>query len=383
MMPRLSGLLVAIALATPYFGYASEAEFAGALDAFLREREADDFSGAVMVERGNEVVFAGYYGLANRELDIPWSASTVYCLGSITKPMTAAAITKLHVDGKLSVEDSIARWIPGLTEDKQAIKIHHLLTHSAGVPNIFGGDFDEIATREWFLDQFRQCDLLWGPEDFGETYDYSNAGFSLLAVIIEEASGMEYEQYLKKTFFEPLDMTMTGYTNENWTPEDFAHGYRTGRDTGVVVLKHALPDGPSWNLRGNGGISTTLDDMRKWTHAMRDFKVYTPEMIRMIETPYVREGETARYFYGYGWSMYTTRRGTKCVTHNGGDGISFADCRRYVDEDTLILIASNEARTSAERFVGKIVDIVFPPANDPGELKKPGRPFERPGGVAG
>jgi CubicO group peptidase (beta-lactamase class C family) len=363
-MPRFTMLVVAASCLWPAFASPAGPPFAAPLDTFLHEREHAGFSGAVVVEQGGDVAFAGYYGFANREFEVPWSENTVYSIGSITKPMTAAAVTKLHVDGKLSVEDSISRWIPGLSGGKRAITVHHLLTHSAGVPNIFGGDFDATATREWFLDQFRHCELLWGPEDFGKKYDYSNAGYSLLAVIIEEASGMPYETYLKRTFFEPLGMTMTGYTNANWKPEVFSHGYRTGRDIGVVVLKHALPDGPSWNLRGNGGICTTLVDMRRWVRAMRDYAVYTPEMIRLIETPYVREGERAHSFYGYGWSMYTTRRGTKCVTHNGGDGTSFADCRRYVDEDTLILIASNDARQSAERFVARIVEFVFPPGAD-------------------
>lgn len=360
MKLRFPLFLMTALLISPEILSAEEPAFAGPLDEFLREREANDFAGAVVVEQGGEVVFAEYYGLANRELSIPWSESTVYCLGSITKPMTGAAITKLHVDGKLSVEDSIGKWIPGLSEEKQAITIHHLLTHSAGVPDIFGGDFDPKATREWFLDQFRACDLLWGPEDVGKKYQYSNAGYSLLAVIIEEASGMPYEDYLKSALFEPIGMTMTGYTNPNWKPEYFARGYRAGVDTGVVVLKHALPDGPAWNLRGNGGISTTFGDMRKWVRAMRDYTVYTPEMIRLIETPHVREGERSASFYGYGWAMYTTPRGTKCVSHNGGDGISFADCRRYVDEDTLVLIASNEARANGERFVGKIMEFIFP-----------------------
>lgn len=346
----------------PLFATAAEPKFAAALDTFLEEREAHDFAGFVVVERSGEVIYERYSGLANQALNIPWSKDTVYCLGSITKPMTAAAIAKLHVEGKFSVQDPITKWIPGLSGDKAQITIHHLLTHSAGVPDIFGGDFDPKATRAWFLDQFRACELLWGPADFGKKYRYSNAGYSLLAVIIEEVSGMPYEDYLKSAIFEPIGMSMTGYTNERWTPEMFAHGYRSGVDTGVVVLKNALPDGPSWNLRGNGGISTTIGDMRKWVHAMKDHVVYTPEMVSLIETPYVREGEGANSFYGYGWAIYTTARGTKCVTHNGGDGISFADCRRYVDEDTLILIASNEARANAERFVGKVTELVFGPA---------------------
>lgn len=333
--------------------------WADALHAFLKDREAHGFAGAVLVDQGGEVVFAQGYGLANREQEIPWTTETVTTVGSITKPITGSAIVKLHVEGALSVDDPLGRWIPDLPEDKASITLHQLLTHSAGVPDIFGGDFLKDSTREWFLDRFRECDLLWSAEERGRRYQYSNAGYTLLAIVIEEASGTPYEEYLHKTFFEPLGMTNTGYTIPDWKPEQFAHGYRRDQDWGVVALKHVLPDGPSWNLRGNGGIHSTLEDMRKWHRAMIEYRVFTPEMIQLIETPYVREGEDSAGFYGYGWALARTRHGERLVWHNGGNGIFFAEMRRYVGEDTLVEIATNVAERPGDRFMGRIVEFVF------------------------
>lgn len=355
----LSCAVMAVATVWPAAAQVDPGQWTGPLDAFLQDREADGFAGAVLIEQNGEVVFSRGYGYANREEKIPWSAETVTTIGSITKPMTASAIVKLHVEGKLSVQDTIDRWIPGLSADKAQITLHDLLTHSAGVPDSFGGDFDKHATRDWFLQRFRDCKLLWGPDEFGKRYQYSNAGFTLLAIVIEEVTVQSYEQYLHDTFFAPLGMTQTGYTIPEWKPGQFAHGYVRDKDWGVVALKHALPDGPSWNLIGNGGIHSTLNDMRKWHRAMVDYDVFTPEMIRLMETPYVRESPQASMFRGYGWGVMLSPRNTRIVRHNGGNGIFFADFKQFPDENTLILLASNVAEQSGQRYVGRIMRFVF------------------------
>jgi len=208
------------------------------------------------------------------------------------------------------------------------------------------------------IETFAKSKLLWGPEDFGNKYHYSNVGYSLLAIVIQRASGIPYEDYLKKSFFEPLGMTMTGYTNANWKPEDFAHGYSRDRDDGVVVLKHALPDGPNWNLRGNGGICTTFADMRTWHHALLGGRAVSAESLKLLETPFVSEGGNT--YYSYGWSVATTDDGAlRYRGHDGGDGINFADFRWYPQRDTLILIASTTAPVGLSNTVSKITQIVF------------------------
>lgn len=354
------GLVVA-ALVLGFTGLcaAAEPKWAKQLDELLTTKADAGFSGAVLVEQNGEVVFGKGYGMANREKRIPWSLDSVYSLGSITKQFTGAAIVKLQTEGKLSVNDPLIKWIPDLPADKSQITLHHLLTHSAGAPDALGGDFDPTATEEWLIKTFGETKLLWGPEDFGKKYAYSNVGYSLLAIVVNRASGIPYEAYLKKSFFEPLGMTMTGYTNANWKPEDFAHGYERDRDDGMVVLKHALPDGPNWNLRGNGGICTTFDDMRTWHHALIEHRALDAASVKLLETPFVQEeGETT--FYSYGWVVAMNPDGTlRYRGHNGGDNINFADFRWYPTRDTLILIASTTMPVGLSNTVGKITQVVF------------------------
>jgi len=340
--------------------YADDPSWAKALDELLTTKQEAGFAGAVVVEQDGAVIFGKGYGMANREEKIAWGLDTVYCLGSITKQFTGAGIVKLQTDGKLSVNDLLIKWIPDLPADKSQITLHHLLTHSAGVPDGFGGDFDPQATEEWFLEKFRACKLLWGPEEFGERYEYSNAGYSLLAIVIGRASGMPYEAYLKHSLFDPLGMSRTGYSSPKWKPEDFAHGYSRDRDDGVVVLKHALPDGPNWNLRGNGGICTTFEDMRTWNHALIEHRVFDAETSKLIDSPFVREGDGANTFYSYGWSVALNEDGTlRYRGHNGGDGVSFSDFRWYPGRKTLVLIASTTFPTGLSNTVPKIMQTIF------------------------
>ncbi len=342
------------------FASAAESDWTKELDALLTTKADAGFSGGVVVEQNGEVVFGKAYGMANREQKIPWSLDSVYCLGSITKQFTGAAILKLQTEGKLSVNDPLIKWIPDLPADKSQITLHHLLTHSAGAPDALGGDFDPTATEAWLIKTFGETKLLWGLEDFGKKYAYSNVGYSLLAIVVNRASGMPYEDYLKKSFFEPLGMTMTGYTNPNWKPGDFAHGYARDRDDGVVVLKHALPDGPNWNLRGNGGICTTFADMRAWHHALIEHRALDAESVKLLDTPFVSEGEGQDTFYSYGWSIAMNPDGTlRYRGHNGGDGINFADFRWYPTRNTLILIASTTRPVGLSNTDNKIVQIVF------------------------
>jgi CubicO group peptidase (beta-lactamase class C family) len=335
---------------------------AGKVIEYVQDLAERGFGGGVLIERSGEVLFEGGFGWANREERIPWSVDTVYTVGSITKQFTAHAILKLQEEGKLSVDDPITKWFDGVPVDKQAITIHHLLTHTARIRENFGGDFSPVATRDWMVEKVLHSDLLRGP-GVGEAYAYSNAGYSLLGVIVEKASGMGYEQYLWETFFKPLGMTDTGYTLPEWDANRFAHGYVNGDNWGVVALKHALPDGPNWNLRANGGIHSTLRDMHIWYKARREGRVLKPESLTLMESPLVPEDPEGRSHYGYGLVHAITVRGTTFVGHNGGNGIFFADYRQYPDEAVFVLIATNTAADFTDtNYVRGILNAVFPSA---------------------
>ena len=180
---------------------------------------------------------------------------------------------------------------------------------------------------------------------------------------MEIASGQPYERYLRENLFLPAGMKQTGYRLPDWNQADVARGVLPlGLDWGSPLDKKWADDGPYWNLRCNGGILSTVGDMYRWHLALEGDDVLSSEAKTKIFTPHVLEGPRARTHYGYGWSIVTTPRGTKLVEHNGGNGIFYAVFKRYVDEDTMIIMASNDARQMAERLEGGIDRIVFPSA---------------------
>ncbi|HEU0302912.1 MAG TPA: serine hydrolase domain-containing protein [Longimicrobium sp.] len=326
------------------------------LDEHARRLVPFGYSGSLLVAKDGEVVIAGGYGLADRENGVPVTAETVFDIGSITKQFTAAAILKLEMEGRLSVTDPVSRWFTGVPADKQSMTLHHLLTHSAGLRDVFGGDY-EVAERDSLAGVILGSELLWAP---GTRYQYSNAGYSLLGMVVEKASGMPYERYLRERLWTPAGMTRTGYRGPQWRPGELAVGYgRGGRRDGTSVEQAWAPDGPWWNLRANGGVLSNVRDLFRWHQALEGDAILSAEARRKMWTPHVPEDEEGGSHYGYGWVVGSTPRGTRLIAHNGGNGIFFADFRRYVDEGVVVLVMSNTADASYSRALGGLTRLVF------------------------
>jgi CubicO group peptidase (beta-lactamase class C family) len=307
------------------------------LDTYLTRLSGAGFSGAILVAKDGDILLSKGYGTADRSRGIPVTEETVFSIGSITKQFTAAAILKLEMQGKLRVSDPISKYLPGVPPDKSDITIHHLLTHTAGLESDYGrGDFEPVS-RDEIVKRVMSAPLRSKP---GETNHYSNAGYSLAAAIIEIVTGGSYESFLQESLFNPAGMTRTGYLAPHWDKDSIAVGYRDGEEWGTILSRPWAPDGPWWNLRGNGGIHSTVGDMYRWHLALQGESILSKEAKEKLFTPHVRE-EGGDSFYGYGWAIFTTPRGTKLVAHNGGNGIFAADFRRYVDEGIVYFIASN------------------------------------------
>lgn len=120
------------------------------LDSLINSLEETGFSGALLVARGGDVVLAKGYGFADRERQVPFTPKTVFDIGSITKPFTAAAVLKLAEEGRLSLDDSLASYFPEAPADKRGITLHHLLVHAAGLPDGLGFDYETLP-RDDFL----------------------------------------------------------------------------------------------------------------------------------------------------------------------------------------------------------------------------------------
>ncbi|MCX6546105.1 MAG: serine hydrolase [Acidobacteria bacterium] len=326
------------------------------LDEYLTRLERFGFSGGALAVRGKDVLLKKSYGLADRARNIPLTTASVYNLGSITKQFTAAAILTLEMQGRLAVTDLASKYLDGVPADKAAITLHHLLTHSSGLESDFSPTDYEPVGREEYVRRALQSTLLFPP---GSGYEYSNAGYSLLAAIVEKVSGTSYETYLIEHVLKPAGMLETGYKAPAWAASRIAHGYRDGQDWGTILKRIEPPEAPYWMLRGNGGLHTTLDDMLAWHRALNSDAVLSKEARAKYVKPYVAEGPAARSFYAYGWAVGKTVRGTTVVQHNGGNGVYVAEFLRFPDEDAMLFLTSTNAEMKASPVVQVLDRILF------------------------
>ena len=342
------------------------ADAAARVDAYLSRLVPYGFSGAVLIAHGPDVVLRKGYGLADRENSRPYTPDLVASIGSVTKQFTAAAILKLEMLGKLQTTDRISKHLPDVPPDKAAITIHQLLTHTAGFSGDLGGADNEAVDRDALVARVLAAPLASTP---GARFEYSNEGYSLAGAIVERVSGQGYEAFLREHVFEPAGMKDTGYLLPGWPLERLPVGYGPqGRAWGRIYKRGWLADGPGWYLRANGGIHSTLDDMLRWHRALEGDAVLSQAARRKFQEGHVESGPDERY--GYGWGVRKTRRGTTLITHNGGNGIFFADVRRYVDDGVVIIAMSNQPVVPATQLAAREIErlyfneetVVMPPA---------------------
>lgn len=263
----------------------------------------------------------------------------VHDIGSLTKQFTAAGIMALHDRGEVALEDRVGAFLPE-TGPWSDTTVHQLLTHTSGLPEIFGAD-DEPLSKEDFLRR------VAGTEPQREPYLYSNVGYSLLTAVIEAASGDSYEGFLAEALFGPAGMTETGYLLPDWAPAQFVAEYEP--DGTARGLPTDLPwdeDGPYWNLRGNGGLLSTSRDMLAWHRALLGEDVLSARAKELMFTPHVLE-DGGDSHYGYGWALFEVE-GTTVAWHNGGNGASYSELLHVPGGGPMVFWSTNTAFREGE-----------------------------------
>jgi CubicO group peptidase (beta-lactamase class C family) len=269
---------VSLATAALLFAVPSLAQDPGAkADSVMKAAEAKGFSGVARIARNGNVILEKGYGLADRAAKIPFTKSTVVQIGSNTKDFTAVAILQLQNRGLLSVDDKLSRFFPNAPNDKKDITIWQLVKHEAGFPLGLGGDFEPVSKAQ-LIDNAMKFKLLFPP---GSRKSYSNTGYALLAAVIEQVSGKSYDNYIRDNILAPLGLTHTGFLLPQFPERDLAHGYRAnGEDAGTMLAKPHAADGPYWNLRGNGGMLSTVSDMHEFYQALFETDKLLPRNAR-------------------------------------------------------------------------------------------------------
>jgi CubicO group peptidase (beta-lactamase class C family) len=311
---------------------------------------------AVGVAQDGKLAYGRGYGLANLDWGIPITTSSVFDIGSVSKQFTASALALLELDGVLSLDDDVRRWVPELPEYGTPITIRHLLNHTSGIRDYltlmslagieFANVFDEFDGVELIA---RQKALNFEP---GSEFLYSNSGYLLLANIVRRASGQSVRQYLEGRVFDPLGMAASSIWDDNTEiVKERAYGYSPS--DGGWAIDHA------WNFQmgGDGQVLTSVEDLLKW-----DRNFYHPEvggqgfLDRLHTRGTLNNGDTIPYALGLTLDEY---RGLRRVQHGGAWAGFRAMLARYPDQHTSVILLCNRGDANPGGYANRVAEAVL------------------------
>ncbi|HEX6433364.1 MAG TPA: serine hydrolase domain-containing protein [Gemmatimonadales bacterium] len=316
---------------------------------------------AVAVLRGDSVLLARGYGLADRERRSPATDSTLFAVGSVSKQFTAAAIMLLSQQGRLSLDDPITRYLPEGRAVWEGVTIRHLLTHTAGVPQDTMIDISrEYSDRE--LVRSAAQPLEFKP---GKLESYSSTGYALLGVIINRVTGGFWGDFVRDHIFRPLGMRTARVNSDTTTMVNRASGYF------LVDDKFERPDpaSPSLNSAADCCLSLSVRDFVGWARGLNHGKVLGRKGLELSWTP-VRLNDAGTYPYGLGWNILE-QRGYRRIGHSGAWLGSHATIQRYPDFDLTVIVLLNLGQANSEGIAVGIAGLLEPALAAPHQLGSP------------
>jgi len=287
----------------------------------------------LVLKDGKPLVRRGY-GLADLEEGDKASSTTNYRLASVTKQFTAAAILLLAEQRRLNLDDPVRRWLPDLPASTSSVTLRQLLTHTGGLVDyedlIPPGTTAQVSDHDVLRMLSATDKVYFAP---GSAYRYSNTGYVLLGLVVEQASGMSLPLFLNQHIFQPLHMDHTlmyvsggpevkdrawGYSNEN--------GQWTRTDQSVTSA-----------TRGDGGIYSSIDDLAKWDAALYDNRLLSDASRQLAFSPHVKvTGEPYEASYGYGWRI------TGDTLWHSGESIGFRNVIvRWPKQHLTVILLTN------------------------------------------
>jgi CubicO group peptidase (beta-lactamase class C family) len=314
------------------------------------------FTGGVLVARGDEVLFRQVRGYADRNLMKPLALDSRFRLASISKQFTAAAILRLQDEGVLSTHDPLCEWIQPCPPAWEPIRLYHLLGHSSGVPDLMarpGWGVRRVtpATVNELTAQSALYRLQFPP---GTKVRYNNAGYNLLGAVVEKASGRSLHDYLRDVFFEPLGMADTGYDDG---ASDVVMGYAN-----LAGGPTEQPDANVSIIFAAGALYSTLDDLLVWERALHRGQLLTPRSYAMMIADHAPEStpdERGRPRRDWGFGLFTNSLGRRVSPdfldrqiYHTGSWSGFRNLMTYQpDEDVTVIVLSNNYHSREAVFL--------------------------------
>ena len=338
------------------FGQNRSANLAKKVDSLLQNWAGKHRPGmAIAVMQNQQVVYQKAVGMANLEYDLPIKTNTRFHVGSVSKQFTAFAILLLEAQGKLSLQDEIQKHLPKLPIFAHKVTIRHLLNHTSGLRD--NGDLshlvgfkegDEVTFDEMVKLVQQQKQLNFVP---GSAYEYCNAGYMLLAKIVENVSGQSFLNFATQHIFKPLGMNHTTvFDQPNQIIKNLASSYW------AINNQEFRRNNLNFAIYGSTGLITTLNDLSKWALNFVQPKVGTKALFQKMKTRGIlNNGDTLRYALGQEIKTY---KGLECIFHGGGIASYRAYVMRFPTKKFSIVVLSN-ARSSGLhiiRYVKQIAD---------------------------
>jgi CubicO group peptidase (beta-lactamase class C family) len=326
------------------------------LESFIEERLATDkIPGlSIGIALKGDLIYTKAFGYSNLEHQVPVNLNTVFEIGSVSKQFTATAIMLLVEQGKLRLDDPIQKIIPNLPGEWLGITVHQLLTHTSGIP-----DYEAIEGYYNYRNRYTPQEIIQSahslPVDFepGEGFFYSNTGYFLLSMIIEQTSGLSFEEFLGKEIFDPLNMTESGVTDPIKIIPNRAEGY--------YISKGELKNTDASNLSstlGAGGVISSMTDLVKWENALNQNEILDKDaQDKMWTKGILNNGEETSY--GYAWSLGEYKR-LKRQSHSGQMHGFVTHVIRLPDYDYVLILLTNRYQINLSGIIEKAMQTFIP-----------------------
>jgi D-alanyl-D-alanine carboxypeptidase len=334
-----------------------------------RLRDADRFSGAVIIARDGKPVFAQAYGYADREKKIPNTLDTPFLTASMTKLFTGLAIGQLVEQGKLSYDDPLSKFLPDVPDAESAkkIKIKHLLSHTSGLGWDFGylgkadsDSPDRLRTIQAYMDLAERKPPAFEP---GTKHSYSNMGFVLLGRIIEIITGQDYYDYMQKNVFAPAGAKSASFPilpANGVAVVPMAYPYEGDFDVETLRLGYLNQLGKDAG-RGSpaGGSIVSALDLIRLSNAMNSGRIVKPETLRLHSTA---KPELGAKNYGYGFATKARRADRPLVGHGGNASGQCTEFGELRDTPYTIVVLSNLSIRTCMEVTERILRVLRPSA---------------------
>ncbi len=324
MLRHALALSVSLALCVPLMAHDAQARDVVAsseadavsqrIEAMLARDFREDAPGvAVLVARGDTVLYRGARGRADLDAGTPLAPGDRFRIGSITKQFAAAGVLALVDAGQVKLDDPLSKYVPDYPGGER-ITVLQLLNHTSGVksytgiPGYMAGPIRSDLTTAQLIDVFKSLPVDFEP---GAEWAYNNSGYVLVGALIEAASGQPWHEYLRRTFFEPLGMRDTGYGHDPAVVARQVKGYTFDGGTSVPAMPLSMTQ-----PHAAGALVSSVDDLLIWNRALHEGRVLKPETYRQMITPV---GKAAQPGVGYGFGLAVdTVRDRPQLQHGGG-----------------------------------------------------------------